>query len=71
MKVAIRLSKREELKALPILLRHSPGMMLQEGTYVIDIAAAKKLKAAGVKFKALATEANPPALKEGKPGEGI
>lgn len=32
MKLAIRLSKREEAKALPILLRHSPGMVLTDRT---------------------------------------
>lgn len=31
MRVAIQFSKKEELKALPILLRHSPGMALEIG----------------------------------------
>jgi hypothetical protein len=71
MKVAVQLSKRAELKALPILLRHSPGMMLEGGTYVIDVDAARALKAAGIKFKALALDANPPELKGGNGGERV
>ncbi len=36
MKVIIQLSRNEEAKALPILLRHSPGMVLRERTYVLS-----------------------------------
>jgi hypothetical protein len=50
MKVKIRLSSREEAKALPILRRHSPGMVLPNGTYVISEGAANALNNAGVKF---------------------
>ena len=39
MKLAIRFSKSEEAKALPILLRHSPGMVLPDRTYVLNAAA--------------------------------
>ena len=41
MNVAIQISEEEELKALPILLRHSPGMMLRNGTYLVDAGAAR------------------------------
>ncbi|HEV3117467.1 MAG TPA: hypothetical protein VGY58_10455 [Gemmataceae bacterium] len=50
MKVVIRMSKREEAKALPILLRHSPGMVLQNRTYVISEEAAAVLRKAEVRF---------------------
>jgi hypothetical protein len=50
MKVVIRLNKREEAKALPILLRHSPGTILPERTYVISEDAVASLRKAGVKF---------------------
>jgi len=33
MKIIIQMSKSEELKALPILLRHSPGTILPQRTY--------------------------------------
>jgi hypothetical protein len=58
MKVVIQLSEREERKALPILLRHSPGMVLSERTYIIDAAAAKSLREAGVRFTELSREAD-------------
>jgi hypothetical protein len=50
MNIVIRLSTREEAKALPILLRHSPGTILPDRTYVISQAAAKALREAGVEF---------------------
>jgi hypothetical protein len=50
MKLAIHLSKREALKALPILLRHSPGKILRNRTYVIEEGAAQALREAGVRF---------------------
>jgi hypothetical protein len=53
MKIVIRLTAREELKAIPILLRHSPGMGLPDRTYVISAEAAKALREAGVEFTEL------------------
>jgi hypothetical protein len=71
MKVMIRLSRREELKALPILLRHSPGMALPDRTYVISTEAARALRDAGVRFTELASEANPPEMDGATRGERI
>ena len=53
MKMMIRLSAREERKALPILLRHSPGTILPNRTYIISLDAAKALRDAGLKFAEL------------------
>ena len=36
MYVVVRLIKSEELKAIAILLRHSPGTVLPNGTYIIS-----------------------------------
>jgi hypothetical protein len=44
MRVAIRLTKAQQLKALPILLRHSTGMMLPGRIFVITPEAALALK---------------------------
>lgn len=63
MKVAIQLSVREEEKALPILLRHSPGMILPERVYVTSQEAADALRAAGVRFSVLSREADAPSLE--------
>ena len=71
MKVMIRLSAREELKALPILLRHSPGMVLPNRTYVIGADAARALRGAGVQFAELGGETNPPSLEGAEAGERI
>ncbi len=57
MRVVIQMSQDEELKALPILLRHSPGMMLQNGTYVLTADAARRLREKGVRFTELGREA--------------
>ena len=49
MKVIVQLSSREELKALPIIYRHSPAMVLPEGKYVLNEGAVTALREAGVK----------------------
>jgi len=69
--VVIRLSAREELKALPILLRHSPGMVLPERTYVLREEAVDALRRAGVRFTELGREADAPDLTEAGPRERI
>lgn len=71
MKVTIRLSRREELKALPILLRHSSGMDLPDRAYVISAEAARALRDAGVQFTELASEVNPPNVEGAEWGERI
>ena len=63
MKVVVRLSSSEELKALPILLRHSSGSILPDRTYVISEAAARALRDAGVRFVELSRESNVPVLE--------
>ena len=63
MKVVVRLSSSEELKALPILLRHSTGSILPDRTYVISEAAARTLRNAGVRFVELSRESNVPVLE--------
>jgi glutaminyl-tRNA synthetase len=50
MDVIIRLSSRAESRALPILLRHSPGTVLPGRIYMIRQEAASALRAAGVRF---------------------
>ncbi len=55
MDVVIQMTKEEELKALPILYRLSPGVVLPGGKYVLSQAAAEAIKAAGVQFTLVAT----------------
>ena len=71
MKLAIRFSKTEEAKALPILLRHSPGMVLPDRTYVLDAEAVSALRVTGIRFEELSTEADAPSLAGATNGVGI
>jgi len=71
MKVVIRMTEDEELKALPILVRHSPGIMLRNGTYVVSADAVRKLREAGVEFRELGREAVAPDLEGVGSGERI
>ena len=64
MKVIIQLSKEEEAAALPILLRHSPGMILPDRTYVVSDDTLKALRRAGVRFSEVSREAAAPNLEE-------
>jgi len=64
MKVIIHLGEEEEVKALPILLRHSPGMVLPHRTYVLSEEALRALRAAGVRFSEVSREASAPNLEE-------
>ena len=58
MAIIIRLSAREEAKALAILLRHWPSMGLPNRTYVINEEAAQWLRDAGIAFTELGGEGN-------------
>ena len=64
MKVIVHLTKEEEAKALPILLRHSPGMVLPHRTYVLSEDALRALREAGVQFSEMSREAAVPSLEE-------
>ena len=59
MKVIVHLIEEEEAKALPILLRHSPGMVLPRRTYVLSEPALRALREAGIRFSELSREAAP------------
>ncbi len=65
------MTQGEEIKALPVLLRHSPGTMLPGGTYVIDGEAVRSLRAAGVAFREIAREATSPEWERLVPGRRV
>lgn len=71
MKTIIQMSEADEAKALPILLRHSPGALLPNRTYVVSEEVVKKLHEAGVQFTALSRESNAPSLEGAGFGERI
>lgn len=64
MKIIIQLSREAEAKALPIVLRHSPGMILPERTYVLPEEVVGRLRNAGIEFAQLSREAVAPSLEE-------
>lgn len=71
MKVAVRFTANEELKAVPILMRHSPGMMLPGDIYVVSVEAVDALRQAGVQFTELTSEAIPADVQGIASGERI
>jgi hypothetical protein len=70
MKVVIRFSQSEEAEALPILLRHSPGMILPDRTYILGEDAVRSLHEAGIEFLEVSREASTLSL-DGAAGERI
>jgi acetaldehyde dehydrogenase (acetylating) len=71
LKVVIQMTSREELKALPILMEHSPGMMLRDRIYIISEEAASALRGAGVRYTLLGRESNIPSMNGAIPGERV
>ena len=51
MNTVIQFSDEEEAKALPILLRHSAGVVLPNRIYVLSTLAVRALQEAGVVFR--------------------
>jgi hypothetical protein len=64
MRVAVRFNKRQELKAIPILLRLGPGMKLPGRIHVLCINAAHALQSAGIPFTLSCRENPPPTAKD-------
>jgi hypothetical protein len=66
MSVIIRLTSREEVRALPILLRHSPGAVLPDRTYVLRPEAVESLREAGIHFTELSRQSTTPGATTGE-----
>jgi hypothetical protein len=58
MNIVLQFTAEEEAKALPILLRHSPGTILANRTYVVDNSATAALQDAGILFRKLTPHLN-------------
>jgi hypothetical protein len=71
MTVVIRFTRGEEAKALPLLLRHSRGMVLPDRTYVLDQGAVEALRSAGVRFIEVSRNGNPSGAAGAIAGERI
>jgi hypothetical protein len=71
MKIVIRMTPQQEERALPILLRHSPGMIVQDGTYILSQEAVETLRNRGVKFTEVTRDEEPLTAAEVSAGERI
>jgi hypothetical protein len=71
MEVVIRFTESEECKALPILLRHSPGRVLPNRTYVIKRGVLNALNDAGVRYQEVTPRITMPAIEDVSVGERI
>lgn len=72
MKVIVQFTqKAEEAKALPILYRHSPGMVLRNRIYVLSEEAVQALKEKGIRFKEITREIDAVHLGGVHPGERV
>jgi hypothetical protein len=71
MNVVIKFSAEEELKALGILLRHSPGTILPNRTYVVNVSAAEALRDAGICYREIQPQLNLPVVEDLSIGERI
>jgi hypothetical protein len=70
-KVVIRFNARQEAKALPIILRHSPGMILANRTYILDEGVVKVLRAERIKFTEISSEVKGPGVGGAISGERV
>jgi hypothetical protein len=70
MMAVLRMTKREELKVIPILFRHSPGIILRGRIYIISEEAATALHEAGIVFRRLAPTGRPSIARGETPGGG-
>ncbi len=71
MKVVIRLTAKQEAKALPIILRQAPGMILANRTYVLSPEVVQRLRRDGIKFTEISRESEAPTMGGAVSGERI
>lgn len=71
MKTVIRFSKKEEAKALPILLRHFAGTILPDRTYILSDEAIRRLRQESIQFTEISREADAPQKEGAGFGERI
>jgi len=71
MTIVLQFTLDEEAKALPILLRHSPGTVLPDRTYIVETSVVQALRDAGVAFREVSPQLNLPSFEEVPIGERI
>jgi hypothetical protein len=71
MNKVLQFSADEEAKALPILLRHSPGTVLSNRTYVVASSVVNVLRDAGIAFREVSPPLNLESFEDIPIGERI
>ena len=71
MKVVVRFTAKQEELALPILLRHEPGMALPNRTYVLAEETVRRLSDAGIQFAEISRESTLDASSGACVGERV
>jgi hypothetical protein len=71
MNIVLQFTAEEEAKALPILLRHSPGSILPNRTYIVEQSAAQALQDAGVAYREVRPQLKLPVIEDLSIGERI
>ena len=71
MKVVVRFTSKQEAKALPIILRHSPGLILANRTYVLSEEVVVLLRREKIKFAEISREAESPTVGGALSGERV
>jgi hypothetical protein len=69
--IVLQFSAEEEAIALPILLRHSPGTILPNRTYIVDESVASVLRAANIVYREVRPQLNLPLVEDLTIGERI
>jgi hypothetical protein len=58
MRTVIRVSPRDRARAWALLVRHSPGVALPDGVFVVSEEAVRALREAGIRLSILSREAD-------------
>jgi hypothetical protein len=66
MRTVIRVSPRDSGKAWRLLVRHSPGVALPDGVFVVSEEAVRALREAGIRFSEPSREASMPGAVAGQ-----
>jgi hypothetical protein len=71
MSIVLQFTAEEEEKAIPILLRHSPGTILPNRTYIIENSAAQALRDQGIQYHEITPPLTMPLTEDLPIGERI
>jgi hypothetical protein len=71
MSIVLQFNADQEAKALPIMLRHSPGTILSNRTYVVENSVVQVLREAGIGFREISPQINLPSFEDVPIGERI